>query len=106
MEWGSFSHLIHPPIPLIFRCLRKVEEEQVRGVMIVPAWRGQPWTNLLQRMTIKKMILGDSNKILQPGKLMRRYGTQLPPGRLGIHLLDGRMKKVGDTGTALWQRLE
>jgi ribonuclease HI len=106
MEWGSFSPLIHPPIPLILRCLRKVEREGVRGVIIVPAWKGQTWNNLLQRMTKKKIDLGQSATILQAGRFMQRYGTQLPPGRLVIHLVDGTTRKDGHSGTALLQPLE
>jgi hypothetical protein len=40
MEWRTFYPLIYPPIPLLLRCLRKVKEEPVRGVVVAPAWCG------------------------------------------------------------------
>jgi hypothetical protein len=106
MDWGSFSPLIHPPIPLILPCLRKVEREGVRGVIVVPAWKGQCWSNLLQRLTVRKINLGRSAMILQPGRLMQRCGTQLPPGKLMMCLVDAGMKKDGVIGIKSLQRLE
>jgi hypothetical protein len=97
-KWNGYCPLIHPPIPLILRCLRKVEEEGVRGVMVIPCWRGQFWTNLLNRMTVKRVNLGESNVILQPGRQMKRCGTRLPPGTMEMCLVDARMRSVGTIG--------
>jgi ribonuclease HI len=95
MAWRGFLPLIHPPIPLILRCLRKVAEEKVRGVMIVPHWQGQPWNQMLRAMTVKAVILGKAKEILIPGRYMTNSGQQLPPGMMIICLVDGGMKRDG-----------
>jgi hypothetical protein len=101
MAWRPFCPLIHPPIPLIVRCLRKLQEEEGKGVMILPAWKGQVWTNLIERMTVRRVNLGESKRILVPGKLMLRCGTELPPGTMVMCLLDASTKRVGSTGITL-----
>jgi hypothetical protein len=57
-------------------------------------------------MTVKEMNLGESINILEPGRLMHRCGTQLPPGRMKMCLLDGRMIKDGDSGIQSSQQQE
>jgi hypothetical protein len=99
MTWRTFSPLIHPPIPLLLRCLRKVKEERVRGVVIAPAWSGQPWSLLLRNITIRKVNVGESSDILQAGPRMRRNGTKLPPGTLEMCLVNGEMRTDGECGT-------
>jgi ribonuclease HI len=92
MEWGAFSPLIHPPIPLLLRCLRKVKEERVRGVMVAPAWCGQPWSHLLNELTIRQVNLGKASVILTPGPNMNQNGLLLPPGTIIMCLVDGGTK--------------
>jgi ribonuclease HI len=101
MDWGPFFPLIHPPIPLLLRCLRKVREEKVKGVVILPAWQGQVWSAMLKEMTVKQVDLGEAAKILTPGSSMRRNGTLLPPGNLLMCLVNGAMRKDGKCGTQL-----
>jgi hypothetical protein len=96
--WGRFCPLIHPPIPLLLRCLRKVKEEGVMGVVIAPMWTGQPWSHLLRELTVNHRNLGQASDILIPGKSMRTNGRQLPPGTMGMYLVDARMKSDGTCG--------
>jgi hypothetical protein len=95
VEWGGFFPLIHPPIPLLLRCLRKVEEEGVKEVMIVPHWKGQSWNHLLNRLTIRRLNLGLATNILIPGPTMARTGLQLPPGTMEMCLVNGRTNRDG-----------
>jgi hypothetical protein len=99
MAWRGTLPLIHPPIPLLLRCLRKVQEEQVRGVVIAPAWRGQPWSHLLQTMSVRRVNLGEAAQVLIPGPRMRLSGSCLPPGTIDMCLVDGEMRMVGECGT-------
>jgi hypothetical protein len=101
MEWGPFFPLIHPPIPLLLRCLRKVREEKVKGVVILPTWQGQVWSAMLNEMTVKQVDLGEAAKILTPGTSMKCNGTLLPPGNLLMCLVDGEMRKDGRCGQRL-----
>jgi hypothetical protein len=98
VNWNGLSPFIHPPIPLILRCLRKVEDETVKGVILLPLWRGQSWSTLLARMTVRRTFLGKAQEILTPGKWMRKTGSQLPPGDMEMYLIQGGMRKDGIYG--------
>jgi ribonuclease HI len=98
MVWKTFWPLIHPPIPLILKCLRKLKEERGKGVVVLPAWKGQVWTSLLHDMTVREVNLGESSKILTPGRLMIRCGTELPPGTLKACLVDASIRTDGSIG--------
>jgi ribonuclease HI len=87
IPWRTGLPFIHPPIPLIGRCLRKILWENVPALLVVPDWRGQSWSVLLNKMTNRKMIMGKSSEILHPGKWMIQKGDKLPPGYLSVHLL-------------------
>jgi hypothetical protein len=101
MDWGPFFPLIHPPIPLLLRCLRKVREEKVKGVVILPAWQGQVWSAMLNEMIVKQVDLGEASSILNSGASMKRNGTLLPPGHLLMCLVNGAMRKDGKCGIQL-----
>jgi hypothetical protein len=89
LEWRGCCVLIHPPIPLILRCVRKVIQDQTLAVMVVPAWVGQPWSTLLSQIALRQVDLGQAKDILQPGPWMQQTGLQLPPGTLRMCLVQG-----------------
>jgi hypothetical protein len=89
MDWRSSFFLIHPPIPIILKCLRKIIQDRTRAILILPAWEGQAWDDLLHRVTIRSINLGKSADILQPGSRMLANGTRLPPGTLLMCHVDG-----------------
>jgi hypothetical protein len=89
LVWRDFFFFIHPPVPLILRCVRKIIQEGTRGVIVLPAWQGQVWSVLLQRITIQQVTLGKSTEVLHPGPRMLQAGTQLPPGTLLMCRVDG-----------------
>jgi hypothetical protein len=66
--------LLHPPIPLILRSHQKFEREGSVGVMIAPDWKGQIWTLILRRLSVKKVVLGNEEDILKKGSLMKKKG--------------------------------
>jgi hypothetical protein len=57
--------LIHPPIPLILKALRKFEREERVAVVVVPDWKGQICTPLLKRLAVQKLVLGDAEDVLE-----------------------------------------
>jgi hypothetical protein len=73
--------LIHPPIPLILKALRKFEKEGSTAVVVVPDRKGQIWTPLLKRMSVQKLILGDAEFVLEKGPDMKKE-LSLPPGNI------------------------
>jgi hypothetical protein len=86
-DWSKKLGLLHPPIPMIIRCLQKVKDEQASAVLIAPGWLGMLWTPLLQELTVNKVILGSAAQTLQMGTAMRRNGGQLPPGQMIAYLI-------------------
>jgi hypothetical protein len=61
-----------PPIPLIVRILQKFEREGSVGVMIAPDWKSQIWTPILKLLSVKKIVLGNVEDILEKGSLMKK----------------------------------
>jgi hypothetical protein len=87
VSWIGMNPLIHPPIPLIYRALQKFSREGKMGVLITPDWKGQIWSPLLRKMSIRKIVLGPSRNVLRKGPLMKKRNLCLPPGNIAIHLL-------------------
>ncbi|KAA6375114.1 MAG: hypothetical protein EZS28_029356 [Streblomastix strix] len=52
------------------KTIAKVKKDMAQAAIVVPMWRGQLWTNLLNRMSVRKVDLGLTEQILEPGKLM------------------------------------
>lgn len=42
-DWSKWTCLIHPPVALLPRILRKIREDQATALLIAPNWSGQPW---------------------------------------------------------------
>jgi hypothetical protein len=88
-NWSALLGLLHPPIPMFVRCLRKVRAEHATAVLIAPDWRGQVWTPMLRLMTMKAVTLGTAAATLQMGAEMRKKGGSLPPGKIAAYLISG-----------------
>ena len=44
LDWSKWTCLIHPPVVLLPRVLRKIKEDRATAVLIIaPNWTGQPW---------------------------------------------------------------
>jgi hypothetical protein len=86
--------LIHLPIPLILKALRKFEKEGNTAVVIVLDWKGQIWTPLLKRMSVQKLVLGDSKIFLEKGPDMKKKELSLPPGYIAMYLLKNPARKI------------
>jgi ribonuclease HI len=70
IPWDKIFFFAHPPIPLIGKCLKKIVEENAQGVFVLPHWKGQSWGTLLGRMSKRMIVLGKSDIILTPGRIM------------------------------------
>jgi hypothetical protein len=98
IQWKQFSlPLPHPPLPILPRVLRRLKQEGTAAVVIAPTWQRQPWSTYLASMTIRSQILGSSDQVLVRGKRMAEAKTELPPGDMGVYLVDARMTKVNVT---------
>jgi hypothetical protein len=87
ISWDGFIPFIHPPIPLIGKCLRKILAENTTAVFVLPFWKGQSWNSLLRRMSKREYIIGKCEDVLKPGRLMNTKGDKLPPGYVSAHFL-------------------
>ena len=56
-DWSKWSCLIHPPVVLLPRILRKIREDQATALLIVPNWSGQPWFLELIQMLVDQPLL-------------------------------------------------
>ena len=64
-EWTHIQFYMFPPFCLIGRCLRKVINDEVEGVIIVPNWPNQILYSLLFQLIIQiPIILPSSRKLL------------------------------------------
>ncbi|KAA6389236.1 MAG: hypothetical protein EZS28_015236 [Streblomastix strix] len=93
IPWASELAYLHPTLALIQKCLNKIMEKKARVVMFTPFWPAQPWWPDLKRMTIKSMILGESQDLLTLGGRLKRRKRHLLPGSLIISLLEGNQEK-------------
>lgn len=47
-DWRAHQHNYWcPPMPMIAKTLRKIEDEEAHGVIVVPRWLAQPWWPML-----------------------------------------------------------
>jgi ribonuclease HI len=87
IPWKGLLPFLHPPVPLVSKCLRKILEENIAAVIVLPHWKGQSWSVLLNKMSVKEMVIVKSDEVLVPGRQMVEKGDKLPPGFLAAHLL-------------------
>jgi ribonuclease HI len=90
-DWRGERVHLHPPLNLIGLVLRKVEQTQASGTIVVPNWKGQPWTPLLNALSRGHLVLGPYRETMTRTKAMEEKGFLLPPGEAVVHFLDTRM---------------
>jgi hypothetical protein len=75
--------------------LRRIKDENLRALIVVPKWPSNPWWGLLKIMAITSIELGKSNEVLIRGPLMCSNPTEkeLPPGRFLMVLVDPMISK-------------
>lgn len=79
-DWRGMKILAHPPIPLILPVLRKLRLERPQCLLLIPGWRNQSWSQVVEELTTRKIIWSSAKAILEEGPGMRRTGSSLPPG--------------------------
>jgi ribonuclease HI len=90
IEWGTLRNpLIHPPIPLLQKCINLIKFYKIQAVVIAPQWPFQWWTNSLMEITMRTVPLGEARRILTPGRCMLTRGYSLPPGEMTLHVVHG-----------------
>ena len=51
-DWSSGRFLIHPPVNLLLRVVRKIQEDRASALVIAPNWPNQPWFPQLVQMLV------------------------------------------------------
>jgi ribonuclease HI len=88
-QWSRYSlPLLHPPIPLIPKVLKRLQQERMRAIIILPNWRWQPWSRVMTQMTLTAKVLGPAATVLTKGSRMARVRAELPPGLIVAVLAD------------------
>jgi ribonuclease HI len=73
VRWNQFTlPLLHPPLPLLPKVLRRLEQEKMTAILIAPLWSRQPWSELLRSMTVRMQDLGPTERVLVQGRRMAR----------------------------------
>lgn len=62
IKWNKYFFYAFPPFALVLKCLRKIIEDNARGILIVPYWPGQPWYPMFKSLVSSEIIY------LQPRK--------------------------------------
>ncbi|KAA6394066.1 MAG: hypothetical protein EZS28_010399 [Streblomastix strix] len=86
--WKKELPWIHPPIHLFPAILKKIREEQIEAMIIVPLQPGQTWHTELVNENAQSLILGWSNEILEPGTSLIKKYLKLLPGKIYCFLMN------------------
>lgn len=93
IPWTGWTALVHPPIPMLARCLAKICRDGTRAILVCPRWRGAPWMHALRAIAVTKpIVLGKAADVLIAGPSMTAPGARasLPPGAMMAVLLQGQ----------------
>lgn len=98
--WYAFPP---PPFSLIPRVLRKIREDEARGIVVAPLWPTQAWFPEFERMLLKDpIILGPSNDLLLSPcrKIQHPLASQLS---LIVGVLCGKPSQRENSQSRLWK---
>ena len=59
-SWHDLDFYAFPPISLISKTLNKINEDNARGLLVVPDWPNQPWYPMFHSMLERKPIYLDN----------------------------------------------
>jgi hypothetical protein len=91
VRWNQFTlPLLHPPLPLLPKVLRRLEQEKMTAILIAPLWSRQPWSALLRSMTVRMQDLGPTERVPVRGRRTGQVRAELPPGNLAAYMTDTR----------------
>ena len=89
VSWKNLVCLMHPPLPLMLRCLSKVRLNHALAVVIPPFWPGMVWSVQFRALTVKRFSLGRSEDLLCMSPRMRECGAKLSLERMSAVLVQG-----------------
>ena len=72
LDWNNHFYAF-PPFSLLPRCLQKIQQDKVKGVMITPLWPTQAWFPLLLQ------LLADRPWVIQPRSNLLKHPSHNHP---------------------------
>jgi ribonuclease HI len=90
ISWTGRKLLIHPPPCLIMKTIQKVFNERPRGLLVLPAWTGQAWQEMLEKVQKERLVLGSFEEVMELTPRFRSGGWRLPPGSVLVVSLGTR----------------
>lgn len=72
-SWSETECYLFPPFSLIARCLRKIQEDEAEGTMVVPFWTTRSWFTLLLKMLIAQPL------VIPKGETLLTLPGRCPP---------------------------
>lgn len=64
LDWKTKYFYAFPPFSLVLKCLRKIIEDDAKGILVFPHWCSQPWYPLLQNLLDSHILYLNPNKFL------------------------------------------
>jgi hypothetical protein len=61
---------IFPPVGLLKQVLRRLTDERMAAILVLPKWPSQPWWNLFRPLAKVVIEAGSAKEVLIPGPLM------------------------------------
>ena len=103
-HWESYFFYAFPLFSLICQCLKKIEEDNISGVMIVPYWTTQAWFSVVLTLLIDyPLVLPQSDNLLQLPQSGEQHPLRRKMGLLACKV-SGRVS-VRETFQAKLQQL-
>lgn len=86
LDWENFYFYAFPPFVLIPKVLRKIINDNVTSILMVPRWPAQPWFPLFNKLCFSKLLYINPD----PNLLISPFRSQHPNWR-NISLLVGKL---------------
>ena len=102
MQWEEHYFYALPPFSLIATCLRKVEQDQATGVILVPFWQTQPWFTMLLHLLIDNPVFLPRLDYL----LTQPHNNTLHPLRKQLKLMACKISGKASSSATYQRRLQ
>jgi hypothetical protein len=101
LQHWSLEDLVYlfPPEPLIPRVLKKIRDEKISAVLVVPYWTTHSWWSSVAALIRKSVLLGPAKDVLKMGPSVDPTRTKLPPGRMLMCLVSSDSSIPRSTGS-------
>ena len=100
IDWGSLSFYAFPPFNMVGRVLRKIEEDEAEGIIVVPHWPTQPWFPKLLKLCGNDVFILYRKNMCPTLSHPWREETTLPTTKILAGSASGKRSKKERTSTS------